>query len=423
MSNIPVIPSERAQRGSRGIFFRCARAVRRDPHARSLAALGMTFLLPSVALAQASFTVRAENPLPIARQSETISVPWTTVQHELTGASPAGVRVIDVGSGREIVSQVVDDDGNGTMDELIFQSDFSPNEWRRYTIEAAAPQASYAKKRVYVAHEDPRDDVAWESDRIAYRIYGQGLWKVDSLLSSGVDIWVKRVRDPIVDKWYKKGHDEYHHDNGEGADFFDVGQSLGAGGTAIWKNDSLYRAWNFKNWKIIANGPVRAIFELSYQPWDAPGLRVTEIKRVAIDAGHNLNHVTSIFRSENGVTEIPWTTGIVKRPSVVGSESKVRPWAWLAEWGPVVPKDGGHGNLGIGILMPRASVDDWKETSDHYLAISHARSGQPVDYWIGAGWTDSGDFRDVQDWWNYLDNWAQRLSTPLKVTIEPTSHK
>ena len=257
-------------------------------------------LLPAALLAQspASFTIRASNPLPIARQAETVSVPWSTVQRELPHAAANGVRVLDVGSGREIVSQVVDDDGNGTMDELIFQSDFSPNASQRFTIQAAPPTASYPKKRVYVAHEDPRDDVAWETDRIAYRIYGQGLWKVDSLLSSGVDIWVKRVRDPIVDKWYKKGHDGYHHDNGEGADFFDVGQSLGAGGTAIWKNDSLYRAWNFKNWKIIANGPVRAIFELYYQPWDAPGLRVTEVKRVAIDAGHNLNHVTSIFRAE-----------------------------------------------------------------------------------------------------------------------------
>ena len=112
----------------------------------------------------------------------------------------------------------------------------------------------------------------------------------------------------------------------------------------------------------------------------------------------------------------------MKRPSVVGSESKARPWAWLAEWGPIVPKDGGHGDLGIGILMPRAAVDDWKETKDHYLAISHAKSGQPVDYWIGAGWTGSGDYRDVQDWWNYLDNWAQRVSTPLEITIEAPGH-
>ncbi len=265
-------------------------------------------------------------------------------------------------------------------------------------------------------HEDPRDDVAWETDRIAYRIYGQGLWKVDSLNSSGLDIWVKRVRDPIVDKWYAKGHDEYHHDNGEGADFFDVGESLGAGGTGVWRNETLYRALNFKGWKVITGGPVRAIFELTYQPWDAAGLKVSETKRVAIDAGQNLNHVVSIFRSESGA-DIPWVTGIVKRPGVVGLESKARSWAWLTEWGPLVPKNGGHGDMGIGILLPKTAVVDWKETDTHYMAVSRAKSGESVSYWTGAGWTASGDFHDVRDWWTYLDEWAQRLSAPVKTTI------
>jgi pectinesterase len=267
-------------------------------------------------------------------------------------------------------------------------------------------------------HEDPRDDVAWESDRIAFRIYGQGLWKVDSLNSSGLDIWVKRVRDPIVDKWYAKGHDEYHHDNGEGADFFDVGESLGAGGTGIWRGDKLYRALNFKGWRVIAPGPVRAIFELQYQPWDAAGLKVSETKRISLDAGHNLNHVVSIFKTDNASVDIPWVTGIVKRPSVVGSESKAKSWAWLAEWGPIVPKNGGHGDLGIGILLPRDAVVDWKETSDHYMAVSRAKSGEPMSYYVGAGWTASGDFHDVRDWWAYLDERAQRIATPLAVTIE-----
>jgi pectinesterase len=278
-----------------------------------------------------------------------------------------------------------------------------------------------AKTRVFAMHTDPRDDVAWESDRIAYRIYGQGLWKVDSLLSSGLDVWVKRVRDPIVDKWYKKGHDEYHHDTGEGADFFDVGQSLGAGGTGIWRGDKLYRAYNFKTWRIIANGPVRLIFELQYQPWDADGLRVSETKRISLDAGQNLNHVVSTFRAEGAAADIPWVTGLVKRKNVVGLESKAQPWAWLTEWGPVLPKDGGHGDLGIAVMLPRDAVADWKETTDHYFAVSHARSGEPVSYWTGAGWTDSGDFRDVRDWWTYLDQWAQRLAAPIKLTIEPMS--
>jgi len=385
---------------------------------RTITLAAAAFVLPITLGAQASYVVRADNTLALTRTDETIGLAWADVRAKLPGASPTQVRVRDLGSGREVVSQVVDNDGNGTMDELIFQTTFGPSESKRFAIEAAAP-AKPAQVRVYASHQDPRDDVAWENDRIAYRIYGQGLWKVDSLLSSGLDVWVKRVRTPIVEKWYAKGQDEYHHDNGEGADFFDVGQTLGAGGTAIWRDGKMYRAWNFKSWKIIANGPVRAIFELQYQPWDAgSGPRVTETKRVAIDAGQNLNHVTSIFRSESPVNDLPWVTGLVKRPSVVGSESKARPWAWLSVWGPVVPKDGGHGDLGTAVLIPREAVSEWRESDDHYFLVSHTKPGEAVNYWVGAGWTDSGDFRDVRDWWNYLDQFAQRLSAPIKTSIE-----
>jgi hypothetical protein len=36
--------------------------------------------------------------------------------------------------------------------------------------------------------------MAWESDRIEFRMYGQRLYEVDSLDSSGIDIWNKRTR-------------------------------------------------------------------------------------------------------------------------------------------------------------------------------------------------------------------------------------
>lgn len=388
---------------------------------KTIHAVVAAMAMPIALAAQGSFVVRAENSLALTRTDETIGLAWNDVKSKLPNAAPTQVRVRDFASGRAVVSQVVDNDGDGTMDELIFQATFAPNDVKRFVIEAAVPSKP-DKVRVYASHQDPRDDVAWENDRIAFRIYGQGLWKVDSLLSSGVDVWVKRVRTPIVEKWYAKGHDEYHRDTGEGADFFDVGQTLGAGGTAIWRDGKMYRAWNFKSWKVIANGPVRAIVELQYQPWDAgSGPRVTETKRIALDAGQNLNHVTSIFRSESPVNDLPWVTGLVKRPSVVGSESKARPWAWLSVWGPVVPKDGGHGDLGTAVLIPRDAVSEWRENDDHYFLVSHAKPGEAVHYWVGAGWTDSGDYRDVRDWWNYLDQFAQRLSMPIKMFLETQS--
>ena len=58
-----------------------------------------------------------------------------------------------------------------------------------------------------------------------------------------------------------------------------------------------------------------------------------------------------------------------------------------------------------------------KLSKEHYIAVSRARTGEPVNYWVGAGWTASGDFRDVRDWVAYLDQWSQRLAAPIKTTI------
>ena len=358
--------------------------------------------------------LRAENPIAVERRDEIVALPWATVRQQLPAATPQRVRVLDA-TQKEVASQVVDDDGDGQPDELIFQATFWPNEGKDFALEAAAP-AAYAPK-VFSRHDDPRDDVAWESDRIAWRIYGEGLKKTSSAMSSnGIDVWVKRTRDLIVAKWYDKGHDAYHVDTGEGADFYDVGTTLGAGGIGVWRGDSLYRADNFKAWRIIANGPLRTVFELKYDPYDAGGTQVSEVKTVIQDAGQNYFKQVSVLRSTDNA-DITYATGMFKQPAAVGIESRAQPWAWLTAWAPVVPKSGGHGELGAAVLVERARLVDWKETGNHYLAIERTKSGAPVTNYVAAGWTDSGDFRDVKDWWKYLDATAQRIASPIRVTL------
>jgi pectinesterase len=364
----------------------------------------------------ARFVVRTENALALARADETISIPWATVRQRIAGAQSGRVRVSNA-NGAELPSQVLDEDGDGMPEALIFQATFLPNETKAFGIEGAAPTAK-VKPRTFALHDEPRDDVAWESDRIAFRIYGQGLKKTSSAMSSsGVDIWVKSVHELIIDKWYKKGHDAYHIDTGEGADFFDVGETLGAGGTGIWRDGKLHRADNFTAWRILSNGPIRTTFELQYPALDAGGLTVTETKRISIDAGANLSRHEITFRA-NGSAEIPYVVGVVKRKGMIGSESRANAWAWLTGWGPVAPKNGGHGELGTAVLLPSDRVTDWKETSDHYLAVSRATPGRTVVHYAGGGWTGSRDFRDVTDWWKYLNEFAMRLESPITVSID-----
>jgi pectinesterase len=364
--------------------------------------------------------VRAENLLPLARPDEVIELSWADLSRRLPGLDPARVRARDAGTGAELPVQVVNGDGEGRLDQLLVLIDFAPSQVRELVVEPAAP-ALPARPRAYARHIDDRDDVAWESDRIAYRIYGQGLWRQENLHSSGIDVWVKRTRDLIVDRWYAKGHDSYHRDTGEGADFYTVGPSLGAGGDGIWKDGRLYRAENFRSWRILAAGPLRAIFELTYDPFDAGGLRVSETRRFVMDAGQNLFRVETTFHADSAVRAAPlvYAVGFVKHAEgQVASTS----WAagareWLATWQPVERANGGHGELGLGVLLDRASLVGMRETDDHVLALATVRPEEPAVRWVGAGWTASGDFGDVRDWWRALDTLAQRLASPIQVTL------
>ncbi len=366
---------------------------------------------------------RAQNPLALDRPDEVVAVPWATLRQRLPGLDAARVRVVDPGSGAEVPSQPIDNDGDGTTDELLVLAGFEPGQTRAFAVEAAAA-TSPAKARAYARHIDDRDDIAWESDRIAYRIYGQGLWKIEPLKSSGIDVWPKRTRDLIVDRWYAKGHDAYHKDVGEGADFYTVGESLGAGGDGIWQGGKLYWPVNFKSWKVLAAGPVRAVFELTYDPFDAGGIKVSETRRFVMDAGQNLFREESTFRTDgaNGTAPLTYAIGFVKhKEGQVGSVG--RPdgsWSWISTWQPVEKKDGGHGELGLGVLLQRSSLADVKDADDHFFALATARPGTPVVHYIGAGWTASGDFRTPQDWWRVLDTLARRLDAPIRVTVEGT---
>lgn len=373
-------------------------------------------LLASTLGAQSpKLVVKATNPLALERRDETITVAWTEITKALPGVSKDRVRVRDAATGAEYISQSVDANGDGSIDDFVFQANFWPNESKSFAIDAMP--AVVAKPRTFVYHDVPRDDIAWENDRIAFRIYGQGIWKTpDSLVSSGIDVWPKRVRDLVVDKWYKKGHDAYHIDTGEGADFYEVGSTLGAGGTAVWQDNTLNRFVNFKNWKIVAMGPVRAIFELTYDPVQAKGFTVAETKRFVVDAGHNLYREESTFKVA-GAASTSYAIGVVKKAGLVGSSSLANPWAWVTGWAPVHQKDGGHGYLGTAVLMEKSRVTELREEAKHYIATSNAKNGETVVHYVGAGWTDSGDFKDVLDWWNYLDNFAKKLGAPLKVTL------
>jgi len=382
--------------------------------------LGLLPLLGGTVETPEGVRIRVENPSDFARSDELVELAWGPLVQRLPTLAPKRVRVRDEASNQFVPHQVVDTDGDGQADVLLFLVQLWPHEARIYRVEAAAPETTFAA-RAFAVHEPQRDDVAWESDRVAYRTYGQGLWKQESLVSSGIDVWLKRTRDLVITRWYAKGPDAYHRDTGEGADFFAVGQSLGAGGTAVWHEGQLFPARNFKTYRILAAGPLRAVVELHYEPWEVAGRQVSQIRRITIDAGQYLFRQEVTFEAAGGDAPLTYAIGLVKREGVTGAWKQRQDWTWLSVWGPISRQNGGHGDLGTAVLMPGDRLEGVREISDHYLLLGRIRPGETIVHYAGAGWTATGDFRHVEDWWAYLDRFVQRLQEPLRVNVLETS--
>ncbi|MBC7369355.1 MAG: DUF4861 family protein, partial [Undibacterium sp.] len=267
------------------------------------------------------------------------------------------------------------------------------------------------------------DDFGWENDKIGHRTYGPALAAPGSgkevLVTSGLDVWCKRVSYPIVDRWYNKGHDHYHKDEGEGMDMYQVGPSRGCGGTGIWDGKTLYVGRNYTSWKVIANGPVRTVFELTYEAWDVAGAKVSEVKRFTVDAGHNLDQIDSIFTVTGGASpEITVAIGLNKTPADKGQEAVIALTpnsadGSLTQW--VGQKT--NGELGTAIIVPAGSFKGFAEDGRNQLVLAKASSDQPLRYYAGAGWSKAGEFKTQADWNAYVAACALRAASPIKVTI------
>ena len=137
------------------------------------------------------------------------------------------------------------------------------------------------------------DDFAWENDLVAFRAYGPALSK--GAENSGIDCWAKRVKYPIIDKWYRLDKEQkisYHEDHGEGRDFYHVGKTRGCGGTAIWQNGKMILSGVYKEWKIIESTQKKSVFELKYE-YSLDGRKIQEVKTITIELGKRL------FKSED----------------------------------------------------------------------------------------------------------------------------
>ncbi|MFA6540944.1 MAG: DUF4861 family protein [Bacteroidota bacterium] len=358
-------------------------------------------------------SLSATNPVSIGRPNEIISIDLSGVyqKHPELRHIPLIVRE----GKKELVSQTIDNNSDGEADELIFQASFRSKEKKDFLL---SPKITKDLKK-YQSHVDgrfvaPREDFAWENDRIAFRMYGPAL---AAEVNNGIDVWTKRVRYPIVKKWYEGEEQDpkivYHIDHGEGADFFNVGRSLGAGGSGLFLNGHLIQPGVFSHYKIIANGPLRVIFDVYYDAWNLGGKKGLQRKRISLDAGSQLNTIEDEFVFNYPPDSLVIAAGLVKRSNTTFQTADDR--QWMSLWG-LTTADSVNGFLGTAVVFP-AAVNGVDEDSLQYLLRTSIGSNKKFTYYAGAAWTRMGDIQSEKEWTEYLKKFVEALQHPLTITI------
>jgi len=419
-------------------------------------------LLPALLLAVlptfgAKVVVTVVNDSGLARPAETIAVPFIQIVQLLDPANanarmwvtrnpPPKVRfdnlIVRDAAGKEIPSQVTNLETKGgrnwIYNDLLFQHDFAQGEKSvTFTVEAIDGTVPPYPPKVYARFAPDRlDDFAWENDLIAHRIYGPGLELPSAgpdlmpVGGSGVDVWSKRFSYFVIDRWYAKGHNPLHTDTGEGLDMYETGQARGDGGTGIWDDASktLYVSHDFRTQRLLANGPIRVVFELGYEAWDAPnGAKVTEVKRYTMDAGHYLDQVDSTF-TVSGAEEVTVGIGLTEHttPSdgaqVAPSNNEQNLWESVWE------TYRANGQFGVGVVLaPDAKFTGFAKSQKNEpasrglrpddLALVKVKNGETIRFYAGAAWEHLGNVKTADQWAAYLAAWAARLRAPVKVSV------
>ena len=229
-----------------------------------------------------------------------------------------------------------------------------------------------------VRHVEARkDDLAWENDWSAYRIYSQK--SPMEKIGSGVDYWAKKVDYPILDRWYAANAEggSYHKDQGEGCDFYAVGKHRGVGGNGVWSGDSLYVSLPYEGWEITEEGPERISFTVSYLPFRAGEETVRQTTTYSCILGSPFTRVETTLTSESGhdlTLGVGLTTfgrGEIKKDA----DGVLRLYEFL-------PKE----NVGLhSILITDPSLDARRvDAGPDRLLLMDVHSGEPVRYYFAA---------------------------------------
>ncbi len=356
--------------------------------------------------------IRISNPSTSDKIDEIVEIGWKAIFEKLILTDKDSIVILNE-EGKQTPYQIIYN-GSSSPQSVIFPTSSSKGETVVYTIKKGQPE-NFERKTFGRQVPERKDDFAWENDRIAFRMYGPALAGENP--SNGVDIWLKKTNELIIDKFYSNELDRklsYHVDRGLGLDCYKVGHTLGAGGIAPFFHDSLWVGGFYSRVRVLDSGDLRTSFVLEYDSVPVEGKILTGKIEITLDAFTQMNKAVVSYNGDfesfetasgiwlhdgNGITRSDEASGFIAYAEKATSDAGV---------------DAGRNY--VGVIIPRGMKKILLK-NDHLLALADYKKGEKFTYYFGAGWSQWG-FDNDDTWFNYMSKQASRLKESLQITIE-----
>lgn len=395
------------------------------------------------------YTVTVTNPNDAARLPEVVELNLQDL-----GFAEGETFVVKDRNGAEIPYQITSDDKVLFLVEGLESGQSADFTFRKGT---PADAQTVSCGREYVDKHGVPQDVAWENDKVGFRLYSSET----SPNAAGYDLFAKRGTSlPVLDGFYEKNLDNtpawdkyykllesegkeaalkykrdslsFHIDRGYGLDCYQVGPTLGAGIAALFNESGIIYPGGYESFEILENGPLRFKTRFTFAPRTiGKDSTVIETRIVTLDAGSQLNHTNVHYRlvtlNSNGAevsSDLPdceILTGIALREkggknfqteSYISYASPTQ--VLIDEW--VEMRNGDeNGTLYVGHVFPAAVRTCIRE--GHVAAVSEYNSETGFEYYWGFGWDRAG-IQTHEQWNEYLETFSQQIQSPLTIKMK-----
>ena len=361
-------------------------------------------------------------------RTELISLNMSEIKEKLGNTTPkkGEAYIVKNKRGQQIGSQITHDGF------LLIDASVRPHGSATYYVSIGKPyqQKVWTTGALYKIR---KDDIAWENDRCAYRVYGPSLQKTGER-SFGTDIWVKNTPDTVVYERYVKDRNgnikgdkidakvrtllkqektlesqtkneknktkvaklevqlktiqahrkslqtesnevdiltSFHLDHGNGLDPYRVGATLGLGAPSLMVGKNQILPYCYKDYRILDNGPLRFTVELTYNPSTVGNMKnVVEHRIISLDKGSNFNKMTVWY---NGLTTpTDFATGFPIHEEDTESKTFAKDYVSYAD--PTDNIEVNNSQVFVGVLFPEGIDNTYYQLFDkkHDGAIGHA---------------------------------------------------